>query len=167
MCNFRFNSKARTLRPLVLNLSKVNYSSLNYSSNGQGNRNGFHRRLLEHPQSSNGRAPYLNTYRAYGMLVARVLRGALKLRYLVLGGTIGGGAALSNVSTMMRSSPVIMLAKYLSANVYRNTSNGRKDSLTWNGWTRCFRTATSGINSPKVWWRWAPRSRTAFKWILG
>lgn len=32
------------------------------------------------------------------MLVARILRGALKLRYLVLGGTIGGGAALSNVS---------------------------------------------------------------------
>ncbi|KAH8308759.1 hypothetical protein KR059_001318, partial [Drosophila kikkawai] len=33
--------------------------------------------------------------RGYGMLVVRILRGALKLRYLVLGGAIGGGVSLS------------------------------------------------------------------------
>ena len=97
--SFRYNSKARTLRPLVLNLSKVNYSSLNYNGqNQQSHRQGaYKRRLLEPPNT--GGAPYINTYRAYGMIVARMLRGALKLRYLVLGGTIGGGAALSNVSS--------------------------------------------------------------------
>jgi len=36
--------------------------------------------------------------RGYGMLVVRILRGALKLRYLVLGGAIGGGVSLSKVS---------------------------------------------------------------------
>uniref|UniRef100_A0A6A7G1C7 Dynamin-like GTPase OPA1, mitochondrial n=2 Tax=Hirondellea gigas TaxID=1518452 RepID=A0A6A7G1C7_9CRUS len=33
--------------------------------------------------------------RAYAMLVVRVLRGALKMRYLLLGGTIAGGGALA------------------------------------------------------------------------
>ncbi|XP_030557884.1 dynamin-like 120 kDa protein, mitochondrial isoform X6 [Drosophila novamexicana] len=33
--------------------------------------------------------------RGYGMFVVRILRGALKLRYLVLGGAIGGGVSLS------------------------------------------------------------------------
>lgn len=36
--------------------------------------------------------------RGYGMFVVRILRGALKLRYLVLGGAIGGGVSLSKVS---------------------------------------------------------------------
>lgn len=36
--------------------------------------------------------------RGYGMLVVRILRGALKLRYIVLGGAIGGGVSLSKVS---------------------------------------------------------------------
>lgn len=38
--------------------------------------------------------------RGYGMLVVRVLKGALKLRYLVLGGAIGGGMSLSKVSVL-------------------------------------------------------------------
>ncbi|XP_017868570.1 PREDICTED: dynamin-like 120 kDa protein, mitochondrial isoform X2 [Drosophila arizonae] len=33
--------------------------------------------------------------RGYGMFVVRILKGALKLRYLVLGGAIGGGVSLS------------------------------------------------------------------------
>nr|XP_027238888.1 dynamin-like 120 kDa protein, mitochondrial isoform X3 [Penaeus vannamei] len=33
--------------------------------------------------------------RGIGMIVARVLRGALKIRYLLLGGTIAGGSALA------------------------------------------------------------------------
>lgn len=34
---------------------------------------------------------FLNPHRTYGMLITRVLRGALKLRYILLGGAIGGG----------------------------------------------------------------------------
>ncbi|XP_032590340.1 dynamin-like 120 kDa protein, mitochondrial isoform X4 [Drosophila grimshawi] len=33
--------------------------------------------------------------RGYGMFVVRILRGALKLRYIVLGGAVGGGVSLS------------------------------------------------------------------------
>lgn len=36
--------------------------------------------------------------RSYGMVVVRILRGALKLRYLLLGGAIGGGMTLNKVS---------------------------------------------------------------------
>ena len=35
--------------------------------------------------------------RGVAMLVARVLRGALKIRYLVLGGSIAGGSVLAKV----------------------------------------------------------------------
>lgn len=120
----RFNSKTRTLRPLVLNLSKVNYSSLNYNGQQQqSNRNGYRRRLLQQPLPTG--APYINTYRAYGMLVARILRSALKLRYLVLGGTIGGGAALSNVSPRnLRQETNHDIIPRASSRC-RNTSNGR------------------------------------------
>ncbi|XP_043280094.1 dynamin-like 120 kDa protein, mitochondrial isoform X2 [Venturia canescens] len=45
------------------------------------------RPILASPQSR----LLINPYRSYGMLVARVLRGALKLRYIVLGGAVGGG----------------------------------------------------------------------------
>ena len=36
--------------------------------------------------------------RGIGMIIARVIRGALKIRYIVLGGTIAGGSALAKVS---------------------------------------------------------------------
>lgn len=35
--------------------------------------------------------------RKYGMLVARAIRGVLKIRYLVLGGAVGGGMTLNKV----------------------------------------------------------------------
>ena len=41
---------------------------------------------------------YTMPARGIGMVVARVLRGALKLRYLLLGGTIAGGSALAKAS---------------------------------------------------------------------
>jgi hypothetical protein len=35
--------------------------------------------------------------RGYAMVVARILRGALKIRYLILGGALGGGMTLQKV----------------------------------------------------------------------
>lgn len=40
---------------------------------------------------------FLNPHRAYGMIFTRVLRGALKLRYILLGGAIGGGVTVQKV----------------------------------------------------------------------
>lgn len=40
---------------------------------------------------------FLTPHRSYGMIVARVLRGALKLRYILLGGAVGGGVTLQKV----------------------------------------------------------------------
>lgn len=36
-------------------------------------------------------------HRHYGMLIARAVRGVLKIRYLVLGGAVGGGMTLNKV----------------------------------------------------------------------
>ncbi|CAL4123314.1 unnamed protein product, partial [Meganyctiphanes norvegica] len=40
---------------------------------------------------------YAAPTRGIGMLVVRVLRGALKIRYLILGGTVASGGALAKV----------------------------------------------------------------------
>ena len=42
--------------------------------------------------------PAVHQVRQIGM-IARVVRGALKIRYLVLGGAVGGGVTLQKVST--------------------------------------------------------------------
>lgn len=39
--------------------------------------------------------------RGIGMVIARVLRGALKIRYLILGGSIAGGSALAKVNNVV------------------------------------------------------------------
>lgn len=36
-------------------------------------------------------------HREYGFLIARALKGLLKIRYLVLGGAVGGGVTLQKV----------------------------------------------------------------------
>jgi hypothetical protein len=36
-------------------------------------------------------------FRSYGMLIGRVLRGALKLRYILLGGAVGGTVTMNKV----------------------------------------------------------------------
>lgn len=40
---------------------------------------------------------FANPHRGYAMVVARILRGALKIRYLLLGGAVGGGVTLQKV----------------------------------------------------------------------
>ena len=40
--------------------------------------------------------------RGYGMLVARVLRGALKLRYILLGGAVGGTVTMNKVTKLTK-----------------------------------------------------------------
>ncbi|GAB0087005.1 Dynamin [Sergentomyia squamirostris] len=88
---FGINVKtSRSVRPLVLQVSRINFSTL------YGPQKGRHpqRRFLLQP--SQALSPlYVAPRRSYGMLIARVIRGALKLRYLVLGGAIGGGMTLN------------------------------------------------------------------------
>ncbi|XP_015108732.1 dynamin-like 120 kDa protein, mitochondrial isoform X2 [Diachasma alloeum] len=50
----------------------------------------FYRPLLCTPQSRY----FINPNRGYAMIVGRVLRGVLKIRYLLLGGAVGGGVTL-------------------------------------------------------------------------
>ena len=40
---------------------------------------------------------YGNPHRGYAMFIGRVLRGALKVRYLLLGGAVGSGVTLQKV----------------------------------------------------------------------
>nr|XP_044248905.1 dynamin-like 120 kDa protein, mitochondrial isoform X3 [Drosophila takahashii] len=100
------NSYRRTARKAVVYSTKVaccNHSTLcsitshprrsgngNSSSNGQRHHEEF---LLGGNPARGWQMPPPS--RGYGMLVVRILRGALKLRYLVLGGAIGGGVSLS------------------------------------------------------------------------
>lgn len=51
------------------------------------------RPLLASPQPRH----FANPHRGYAMVVARILRGALKIRYLLLGGAVGGGVTLQKV----------------------------------------------------------------------
>lgn len=48
------------------------------------------RPLLASPQLRH----FANPHRGYAMVITRILRGALKIRYLLLGGAVGGGVTL-------------------------------------------------------------------------
>lgn len=53
--------------------------------------------------------------RRYGMLVARAVRGMLKIRYLLLGGAVGGGMTLNKVTdidleSVLSEFPILNLA---------------------------------------------------------
>lgn len=65
---------------------------LTYKTNGQFNT-GHHHRLLDNHMRM--RIPH--NPRHYGMLIGRILRGALKIRYVLLGGAVGGGVTLNKV----------------------------------------------------------------------
>lgn len=62
--------------------------------------------------------------RNYGMIVARVFRGALKLRYLLLGGAVTGSVTLNRVSFFFTNFALII------DDIFRNMSNGEMDSQT-------------------------------------
>lgn len=66
--------------------------------------------LLRSPLPSGG--VMVNSSRGVAMLIARVLRGALKIRYLVLGGTLAGGSALAKVWAELRNMFVCAVAIY-------------------------------------------------------
>lgn len=84
----RFKIHTKSFRPiLVMNMTRMNFSSLSGGSSA-GHQQRRNQLLMQH------RVPEMLAVvpvRRYGMLVVRVLRGALKLRYLVLGGAITGG----------------------------------------------------------------------------
>lgn len=63
--------------------------------------------------------------RNYGMLVGRVIRGALKLRYLLLGGAVGGTVTLNKVNNHSNLSDDEIMLEF-----FRNTSNGEMDFPT-------------------------------------
>ncbi|XP_017049267.1 dynamin-like 120 kDa protein, mitochondrial isoform X4 [Drosophila ficusphila] len=102
------NTYRRTARKAVVYSTKVaccNHSTLcGITSHprrprdaGSSSSNGSHQRHEEFLLAGNPARGWQMPppSRGYGMLVVRILRGALKLRYLVLGGAIGGGVSLS------------------------------------------------------------------------
>ncbi|XP_039484409.1 dynamin-like 120 kDa protein, mitochondrial isoform X4 [Drosophila santomea] len=102
------NTYRRTARKAVVYSTKVaccNHSTLcgitshprrsqDSGSSGSNGKHGRHEEFLLAGNPARGwQMPPPS--RGYGMLVVRILRGALKLRYIVLGGAIGGGVSLS------------------------------------------------------------------------
>ncbi|KAI9583758.1 dynamin-like 120 kDa protein, mitochondrial isoform X1 [Glossina fuscipes] len=78
---------------IVTSTSNSYYSTLNQKKyKGGGKSNGWSKYFLA-PRGPKGWT--IPPSRGYGMIVARVLRGALKLRYILLGGAIGGGVTLN------------------------------------------------------------------------
>lgn len=91
---FRISFIYRSVKPVILNASKINYSVL--SGRNQWSRYGNlrHRQnLLENQSQSNA----IVGVRGYAMLIGRVLRGALKLRYVLLGGGVAGTVTFNKV----------------------------------------------------------------------
>ncbi|XP_049540268.1 dynamin-like 120 kDa protein, mitochondrial isoform X1 [Anopheles darlingi] len=101
----RIDPRFKHVRPVVYAVSRVNFSGFtsgNYHGGGAGgggstgSQYNFHRQHdFLRPPNTGGWQYSHHQYRSYGMLIGRVLRGVLKLRYLVLGGAIGGGVTLN------------------------------------------------------------------------
>lgn len=84
---------------IVTSTSNSYYSTLNQKTYKGGSKsNGWSKYFLA-PRGPKGWT--IPPSRGYGMIVARVLRGALKLRYILLGGAIGGGVTLNKVSNCL------------------------------------------------------------------
>lgn len=79
-----------------MNMIRMNFASINGGSSNAGYQHNTmrHHQLLQR----NNLLPNIIAVvpvRNYGMIIARVVRGALKLRYLVLGGAITGGVTFN------------------------------------------------------------------------
>lgn len=57
---------------------------------------------------------YIYQKREYGMLIARALRGVLKIRYLIIGGAVAGGGALQKVGNNSDFGNMILHSRYFS-----------------------------------------------------
>ncbi|XP_034111121.1 dynamin-like 120 kDa protein, mitochondrial isoform X4 [Drosophila albomicans] len=82
-----------TLCNITSNPRRTGGAGGHWEQHSNGNNRGHEEFLLGGNQARGWTIP--PNSRGYGMLVVRVLKGALKLRYLVLGGAIGGGVSLS------------------------------------------------------------------------
>lgn len=87
---FRINFLYRSIKPIAINVTKVNYSGLGGGNQWKRCGNLRYRQQLFENNQFTGR-------RSYAMLVGRILRGALKIRYLVLGGAVGGTVTMNRV----------------------------------------------------------------------
>ena len=92
---------------IVVSCHATNYSTLNqrlgrnhyqHQLNTNSGSNYRHHRGNDFLVPLSPRGWTIPPNRGYGMVVVRILRGALKLRYLLLGGAIGGGMTLNKVS---------------------------------------------------------------------
>ncbi|CAO1305992.1 unnamed protein product [Diamesa tonsa] len=86
--NSRISFIYRAIKPVVINATKINYSVL--TGRNQWQQQCGNLRYKQNLFQENIEPIGINASRNYGMLVGRILRGALKLRYLALGGAVGG-----------------------------------------------------------------------------
>jgi acyl CoA:acetate/3-ketoacid CoA transferase alpha subunit len=111
----------------VINASKINYSVL--SGRNQWNHCGnlrYRQNLFENV----GQGSAVVGYRSYGMLIGRVLRGALKLRYILLGGAVGGTVTMNKVKRDVIGENLEIQRIFFFS---RNTRSGEMDCRTWAG----------------------------------
>lgn len=71
----------------------------------------------------------VNSHRKYVMVASRILRGVLKIRYLLLGGAVTGGVTLQKVSLSLKNSIIygFMIMMVVAIFYFRNMNSGKKD----------------------------------------
>lgn len=144
---FRISVIYRCAKPIFINGSKVNYSQLGGSNRWHQGTN--RQRLLEVAK------PNQFAVRGYALLVGRILRGVLKIRYLVLGGAVGGTVTLNKVSFIMFRYEMLTIFLFR-----RNMKLGETDCPTCIGWMKSFPTTSSGKIFRTVLSTWRKISKT-------